>query len=266
MENKSDVRRETMKRSIVIITISAILISACSVFGGGQDATPLPPTPSPIPTAMPDPCAPENLLKEVEKVQDVVNAFQDVAYVANFTPQTELILPILQLQEIRREMQKLEVPACEDAIKTSSINYMNATINYLAFFMGGESQENVDAGIQNSQVLWQVVLSEFSKLLSSAGLIEQVLPDISNAVPSTTDSGIFITNGSAQGVNIRTLPDLNSEIVASFEPGMQALGLARNETGDWIQINLDGVIGWVFAETITASAPVEDLPVFEAVQ
>ena len=255
-----------MKRSIIIITISAILISACSIFGGGQDASDLVPTPSPMPTATPDPCAPENLLQEVEKVQDVVNAFQDVAYVANFTPQTELILPILQLQEIRRELQKLEVPACEDAIKTSSINYMNATINYLAFFMGGESQENVDAGIQNSQVLWQVVVSEFSKLLSSAGLIEQALPDISNPVPSVTDSGIFITNEGAQGVNIRGLPNLTSEVLASLEPGMQAIGIARNEAGDWIQINLDGVIGWVFAETVTASAPVENLPVFEAVQ
>ena len=217
-------------------------------------------------TPTPDPCAPENLLEEVEKVQNLVNKFQDLAYLANFTPQTELIVPIMEMQAVRRELQQLEVPACEEAIKTASLNYMNATINYLAFFMGGESQENIDAGIQNSQVLWQGVLNEFSTLLGSAGLIEEEVPDISSSVPSPTDSGIFITNEGFNGVNVRGLPDLDGEIIASLETGMQAIGIARNEAGDWIQINLDGVIGWVFAETVTANEPLEDLPVFEAVE
>jgi len=256
-----------MKKTIILFAICAIFISSCSLLSGvGSEPTPVPPTPTAAPTATPDPCAAENLLDEVEKVQEIVNAFQDVAYVANFTPQTELVIPILQLQEIRRDLQKLEVPECEESIKNASINYMNATINYLAFFMGGESQENVDAGIQNSQVLWQVVLSEFSNLLGSAGLIEEEVPDISSAVPSATDSGIFITNDGFNGINVRALPDLEGEILTSLEPGMQAIGIARNEAGDWVQINLDGVIGWVFAETVTATEPIEDLPVFEAVQ
>lgn len=259
--------RETMKKTIILLAISAILISSCSLLSGlGANPTPLPPTPTAAPTATPDPCASENLLAEVEKVQEIVNAFQDVAYVANFTPQTELVTPILQLQEIRRDLQKLQVPACEDSIKNASLNYMNATINYLAFFMGGESQENVDAGIQNSQVLWQVVLSEFSNLLGSAGLIEEESPDISSAVPSATDSGIFITNDTFNGINVREEPNLDGEIIASLEPGLQAIGISRNEVGDWVQINLDGVIGWVFAETVTANEPLENLPVFEAAE
>ncbi len=256
-----------MKKTMIILVSSSVLISACSVFAGLQpDPTPLPPTPSPMPTATPDPCAPENLLAEVEKVQVIVNAFQDVAYVANFTPQTELIVPILELQKARRDLQQLEVPVCEEDIKNSALNYMNATINYLAFFMGGESQENVDAGIQNSQVLWQVVLGEFSKLLGSAGLIEEDLPDIGSTVPSATDSGVFITNDGSQGVNIREQPDLAGEIITSLEPGMQAIGIARDEAADWVQINLDGIIGWVFAETISSNEPVEDLPVFQPAQ
>jgi len=256
-----------MKKIIILFAFSAIFISSCSMISGAEaEPTPLPPTPTVAPTATPDPCATENLLEEVEKIQGLVNAFQDVAYVANFTPQTELVYPILQLQEIRRDLQALDVPVCEDAIKNASLNYMNATINYLAFFMGGESQENIDAGIQNSQVLWQGVLNEFSTLLGSAGLIEEEVPDISSSVPSPTDSGIFITNEGFNGVNVRGLPDLDGEIIASLETGMQAIGIARNEAGDWIQINLDGVIGWVFAETVTANEPLEDLPVFEAVE
>ena len=149
-----------MKKILVLFCITVLFLTSCSItdYFKSEEPTPIPPTP--MPTATPDPCASENLLEEVEKVQDLVNAFQDVAYLANFTPQTELVEPILEMQSVRRDLQKLSVPPCEEAIKTASLNYMNSTINYLAFFMGGETKENVDAGIQNSQVLWQVVLGD----------------------------------------------------------------------------------------------------------
>jgi len=257
-----------MKKIVFIISIAAIFISSCSVVEKftPADPTPIPPTPTPMPTALPDPCASENLLEEVEKVQDLVNAFQDVAYVANFTPQTELILPIMEMQAVRRDLQKLDVPACEEAIKTASLNYMNSTINYLSFFMGGETKENVDAGIQNSQVLWQVVLGEFNKLLTSAGLVSEELPDIGNAMPQTTDSNFLVGNDGTQRVNVRSQPNLNAAVISQFEPGMQAIGLARNEPGDWLQINLNGVIGWVNTEMVTTSEAVEELPVSDSVQ
>ncbi len=255
-----------MKKIVFIISIAAIFISSCSVVEKFTPVDPTPIPPPPMPTALPDPCASENLLEGVEKVQDLVNAFQDVAYVANFTPQTELILPIMEMQAVRRDLQKLDVPDCEEAIKTASLNYMNSTINYLSFFMGGETKENVDAGIQNSQVLWQVVLGEFNKLLTSAGLVSEELPDIGNAMPQTTDSNYFVNNDGTQRVNVRSQPNLNAAIISQFEPGMQAIGLARNEPGDWLQINLNGVIGWVYTEMVTTSETVEELPVSDSVQ
>jgi hypothetical protein len=219
-----------------------------------------------MPTAETDPCASENLLDEVEKVQDLVNEFQDIAYVANFTPQTELIVPIMEMQDVRRDLQKLDVPVCEEGIKTASLNYMNSTINYLAFFMGGETKENVDAGIQNSQVLWQTVLEEFTKLLTSAGLVSDELPDIGITAPSTTDASVIVENDGEQRVNVRSQPDLNADIISHLEPGMQAIGLSRNEPGDWLLINLDGVIGWVSTEMVTTSADVEELPISDPAQ
>ena len=256
-----------MKKTIILFAICAIFISSCSLLSGvGSEPTPVPPTPTAAPTATPDPCASENLLDEVEELQNVINKFQDVAYVANVTPFNQLVFPVLDLQEIRRELQHLEVPECQMIIKESALSYMNSTINYFVLFMAEEDQETVNSGIQNSQVLWQVLLGEFSNLLGSAGLIEEEVPDISSAVPSATDSGIFITNDGFNGINVRALPDLEGEILTSLEPGMQAIGIARNEAGDWVQINLDGVIGWVFAETVTATEPIEDLPVFEAVE
>lgn len=257
-----------MKRRIILIVLTAFLISSCSII---EQMVPVEPTPTEVlveATPTPDPCAPENLLEEVEKVQDLVNKFQDLAYLANFTPQTELIVPIMEMQTVRRELQKLDVPACEETIKTAALNYMNATINYLAFFMGGETQENVDAGIQNSQALWETVLAEFNNLLTSAGLASEDIPDISETTNTETtntetpsDMGIIIGNEGVQAVNVRSQPDINAEIVSRLEPGKQAIGLSRNSGGDWLLVDLEGVIGWVYTEMVTSSVPTENLPI-----
>jgi hypothetical protein len=258
-----------MKKTIILFCIAALFASSCSVIENLKPSAPTPIPPTPMPTATPDPCAAENLLEEVGKVQDLVNAFQDSTWLSGFTPQTGLVTPILQLQEIRRDLQKLEVPACEEAIKTSALNYMNSTINYLAFFMAAKTQEELDAaaaGMQNSNVLWQVVLEEFNKLLSSAGLVSDEMPEIGSTVPSSTDYTIIVANAGTQGVNVRSQPELNAEIVTSMEPGMQAIGYSRNEAGDWLLINLDGVVGWVFTEMVSPSGPIEELPISDAMQ
>jgi len=67
-------------------------------------------------------------------------------------------------------------------------------------------------------------------------------------------------------VNVRSQPNLNADIIFQLEPGMQAIGLARNEPGDWLQINLNGTIGWVNAEMVTTSAAVEELPISDPAQ
>ena len=255
-----------MKKTIIILSILTVLLSSCSILESIKKEEPTVEPPAPAPTVVPDPCAPENIMIEIEPIQDLVSEFQDIIYVANFTPQAELTTPILEMQAIRREMQELVVAECSQAVKSAAINYMNSTINYLAFFMGGESKENVDAGIQNSQVLWQVVLTEFNKLFTIAGVISEDLPKIGNAVPPASDTGIFVSNQGTQGVNVRSQPDLGSVIIASFEPGMQAIGLARNEESDWLLVNLDGTIGWVFAEMVVASVDVAEFPVPEATE
>ena len=247
------------------------------------DPTPVPPTPEE--TAISDPCAPENLLEEVEKVLDLVNKFQDLRYLSNFTPTNQMTILIMEMQNVRRELQKLEVPVCEEAIKTASLNYMRTTFNYLAFFMANpidpndptQSHPTVIVGIQNSDVLWETVLGEFNNLLTSAGLASEELPDISESADpaattetgitepadttTTTDTGVIIGNEGVQAVNIRSQPNIDAEIVSRLEPGLRAIGISRNTAGDWLLVNLDGVIGWVYTEMITSSTPVEELPI-----
>jgi len=249
-----------MKRRIILISIAALLFSSCSLNNKNLQADPtLIPTSTPI--AVLDLCTSENLMGEVRKVQDLVNTFQDIMYVANFSPQTELTIPILEMQAVRRDLQKLEVPDCENAVKIASINYMNSTISYLAYYMANGADEYVNTSIQTSQDLWQEVISEFNNLLSSVGLISDELPNIGNSLLPTSNIMIFVANNGTKRINVRNRPNLNADILAQFEPGMQAIGLERVESGDWLLINLDGVTGWVFTEMVTVSTDIEELPI-----
>ena len=250
-------------KKIVIMVGLSFLIASCSLINPRPQTTPTPVPSTPTISPTPEPCSQENIIEEMEYVQDLVNEFQDIAYVANFTPQTELVNPIMQLQNTRRKLQKLEVPDCLENVKNASLNYMNTTINYLAYFMGGETKENVDAGIQNSQVLWKVVLNEFSNALSTAGLAPEEIPGVSSGPPETSDTSIWATNEGDAAINVRQEPNLDADIVSKFEPGMQAAVILRNDDGDWIQINLEGTIGWVFVENATISVPIEDVPLQE---
>lgn len=258
-----------MKKIAIIISIAAMFISSCSVIEKPTPADPTPVPPTPMPTATPDPCASENLLEEVEKMVDLINEFLDIVHVAESTQQIMMVSPILDMQAVRRNLQKLDVPDCEEATKTAALNYMDSTITYQIMFMGDVKLEREEVWRpmgQNSQILWQVVLGELNKLLASAGLVTEGLPDISNAVPQTTDSSFFVGNDGTQRVNVRSQPNLNAGVISRFEPGMQAIGLARNELGDWLQINLNGIIGWVYTEMVTTSAAVEELPISDPAQ
>jgi len=251
-----------MKKASFILLV-ALISASCSVLAPAPAA----PTPTaiPEPTATPDPCSTENILGEVEKVQALVNDFQDIAYIANFTPQAQLIDPILKLQAVRSELVRLPVPDCQAALKSSALDYMSAVINYLAFFMGGEAAENVDAGIQNSQQLWQVVVGEFNKVVSVAGVEPQELPELSQSAPPLDASAALVSNNGSQSVNVRAQPDMNAAILGAIEPGMAAAGLGRTGAGDWLQVNLNGTIGWVSAEAVSVNVPIIDLPVVEEI-
>ena len=104
------------------------------------------------------------------------------------------------------------------------------------------------------------------KLIPTAGLISEELPDISSSVPSPTGSGIFVSTSGTQAVNVRENPDIDANIVGRLEPGMQSIGLSRTEASDWVLINLEGIVGWVSADVIALSEDINNLAVFEPVE
>jgi len=97
--------------------------------------------------------------------------------------------------------------------------------------------------------------------------VQVVATDVeaSNGVIHVIDTVLLpptsVTNERANALNFRNGPALNRDIIGSFPSGARAEALARNEAGDWVQINNAGETGWVFAPLTTASGDLMALPV-----
>ena len=117
-----------MKKSIIVLLLFSIFISSCALLSGAEPvATPLSPTP--LPTATPDPCAPDNMKEELQPLVDLINVYRDTAFVASVTDKMMMTVPLLELQENRRAIQNLEVPQCQDQLKAAALEYTIASIN-----------------------------------------------------------------------------------------------------------------------------------------
>ena len=215
----------------------------------------------------PDPCGKENILAEAEKLQMAVNEFREVADLANSTDVNFLFIPVLRLQEIRYQAINTKVPACLDTFKASTVAYTASVINYMIIFMNVQDPESEDLtnAIQNSQTQWQVLLNEFNKVLAVAGVEPQPVVQPESIVPTPTGVAATATNESNSTVNVRAKPDLNAEVLASMEKGTQAEVIGRNEASDWLQVKLDDITGWVFAETVVVNTPIDQLTVVEVI-
>lgn len=97
--------------------------------------------------------------------------------------------------------------------------------------------------------------------------VQVIITDIeaSNGVIHVIDAVLLpplsVTNSSANNLNFRSGPGLDRSIIGVFPIGARAEALARNEAGDWVQIQYEGEIGWVFAPLTTPSGDVMSLPV-----
>jgi len=84
----------------------------------------------------------------------------------------------------------------------------------------------------------------------------------SELIPTTGNrpSTFSVINTGRFSVNVRELPDMKGEIIASLKSGHSAVGLGRTALGDWILIKTDEASGWVSAELVEIRVPVDVLP------
>lgn len=89
--------------------------------------------------------------------------------------------------------------------------------------------------------------------------------DASNGVIHVIDAVLLpptsVSNERTNDLNFRSGPGLDREIIGSFASGARAEAIARNEAGDWVQIDNAGEIGWVFAPLTAPSGNLMSLPV-----
>jgi uncharacterized surface protein with fasciclin (FAS1) repeats len=94
-----------------------------------------------------------------------------------------------------------------------------------------------------------------------------IITDIeaSNGVIHVIDSVLLppfsVTNNGANALNFRAGPSLDSDIIGTFPIGAKAPALARNAAGDWVQIDLEGETGWVFAGLVEPSGDLLSLKI-----
>ena len=128
-----------------LVLALVVLLSACGtnipVVDSAPSATPVPATNTP------DPCAPENVEAEVNKIHKYMREFDDASSLAASRPPEQLADAIAELQQVRRDAEDQFTPHCLGDLKTHQVAHMNTVINTLIAFMGGSDQETVNQGI-----------------------------------------------------------------------------------------------------------------------
>jgi hypothetical protein len=157
-----------MKKShstmIVILVLSlAIAMSACIPVAA--PATEAVATAVPTITSTPDPCAPENIEAEVQKIHRHMREFDDASALAASRPREQLSDAVADLQRIRRETEDQPTPSCLADLRTYQVSHMNSVINTLISFMGGADQQTVDQGIAIAREQHDKYTVELARLL-----------------------------------------------------------------------------------------------------
>lgn len=257
--------------SAICVLFSLFLLAACDSLPKSIGL--------PTPSHTPDLCAPNHIGTEIKKINDLIREFDDITYVANLTDQKLLTQPIIQLQTVRRNTENLNPPSCLLELRKHAVNYMNMVINYLAHFMGGVSQEQINAEINTSQTLRNTYEAERARLVGATFVppptqVPVTQPPISEQPQSTTDpnrleisptptTAAEVTNTGEASINIRFEPSMTSAIVGYLQPNSSAPAIGRTADSKWIAIqpaNSSFNYAWVYADTVTLSIPIDRLP------
>jgi basic membrane lipoprotein Med (substrate-binding protein (PBP1-ABC) superfamily) len=67
----------------------------------------------------------------------------------------------------------------------------------------------------------------------------------------------------ADNLNVRSGPGLDYDVLAVISRDSSYPALGRNEDGSWVEIDVDGTVGWVSAEWVEVAPSVDDLMVVD---
>jgi hypothetical protein len=250
-----------LKRAFLLLSVIILsLASSCRQFVPLEIEPVLTPV---APTMTPDTCSAEYLSDEMDAIRSGLAEFHEMAYIADNSRADDLISPVMKLEEIRTGLSELSLPPCLGNLKRSYLDYTGMVIRYLSSRMNDPRSDDYKVDQKNSQNLWMAVEAEYEKavLTVQAEFIPLTGRDDTFNLPSYT--GIMAVNDGEQSVNIRSDGNLNSSVIGRLEPGMQALVVGKNKESDWIRVNLMGLYGWVYIDTVELSVPLDEVPFSE---
>jgi len=246
-----------LPRLLFLSAIVAVLFSACGA------KTPA----KPAPTTTPDPCSPENIVAEVKKVNDLQRAFDDATQLAAVTRISELPTVIPSMQDLRRQAQDQQVPACLVTLKTLQLQQMNAVINTFLAFLASANQnaDMLTQGISLANGLHQQYNQELARLIGATYVPPSqpatATPGNTPVAAVNTPAGARVTNNGTTTVNLRAKPTLDAQTLGLLEVGQSIAATGKTADGQWIQVVAGaGNTAWVFATLVQLNGG-ETLPV-----
>ena len=112
-----------------------------------------------------DPCSSANLPTTVQEINNLMREFDESSQLAPNTLAQQLPDIISNLQRIRRAAEDTQIPVCLGTLKTHQLNHMNLTIQTLITFVGGASQEELNAGLEKARQEHDLYSLEIVRLL-----------------------------------------------------------------------------------------------------
>ena len=87
-------------------------------------------------------------------------------------------------------------------------------------------------------------------------------PPLPRPSPSPDITGPAVTV-LVEGANLRAGPGTDYPIVGGLYQNESAALLGRNQTGDWLQLQLPASLGWIYAPLVQTTVPIAELPLID---
>ena len=81
-----------------------------------------------------------------------------------------------------------------------------------------------------------------------------------DTAPAITGPSVTVV---VEGANVRAGPSTDFPVVGGLYENEQAALLGRNQSGDWVQVQLPDSVGWIFAPLVQTTVPIAELSVID---
>jgi len=161
-----------MKKSAFLLIISLccfVFVSACN------NSPKLPETqsvPTVIPTATSTPkpavnCSQEQVDTYLDELDYTLEEWDDTYSIAKTTPRASLAPIIGELQDIKRNVRRIEKPECAEYISGIVVVAMESDIDALLSFLGKDSDSIVTRKMNGAKKAWEIVNGEVDSFRAS---------------------------------------------------------------------------------------------------